>query len=124
MDELHGDHVLGMDEDEEAETEHEDFDLGSESRAVDPDTPMDLVDNDTPGTPVAPKFAPASPPTTGRTTRFSTRAVEDTAPIKAKKGTKRSPFDGWRRTKNGSESHGHKRTGDSLTAESAKRTRA
>lgn len=89
-----------------------------------PRTPVDLVE-ETPGTPVAPKFAPASPPTTSRTTRHGNKTADETTPMKPTRGGKRSPFDGWRRVKNnGAESHGHKRSGDDLAADPAKRTRA
>ncbi|KAK4454088.1 hypothetical protein QBC34DRAFT_177186 [Podospora aff. communis PSN243] len=96
----------------------------------DPTTPLNLAEQ-APGTPKAPKFAPASPPTTVRTTRFG-RKSRETTPVKttaleapkeaAARGSKRSPFDGWRRVKGSSES-GQKRGGDAL-ASPAKRSRA
>jgi hypothetical protein len=110
-------------EDEEAETDIEDSIPAKDRMEVEkPETPLELVD-ETPDTPVAPKFAPVSPPTTQRTTRHGNKSAEETTPMKPIRGGKRSPFDGWRRTKNGSESSGTKRSGDSLTADAAKRTR-
>ena len=124
-------------DDEEAATDIEDHVLaGAEEN--EPATPTDLVDA-TPGTPEAPKFAPASPPMTQRTTRFGgKKPAEGSTPIKLKASKetkeaketkpatrgKRSPFDGWRRVKGGPESQaGQKRAGESLTSGSAKRTR-
>ncbi|KAB5543043.1 hypothetical protein GE09DRAFT_235631 [Coniochaeta sp. 2T2.1] len=117
-------------EDEEAETDIEEpvstkdeMDLEEDE----PQTPNDLIEQ-TPDTPLAPKFAPtmpASPPTTQRTTRHGTKSADETTPMKPTRGGKRSPFDGWRRTKNGgSESSGSKRSGEALTADAAKRSRA
>ncbi|KAK0640949.1 hypothetical protein B0T16DRAFT_461075 [Cercophora newfieldiana] len=116
-------------DDEEAATEIEDNVLMHDAEN-DPTTPLDLVE-EAPGTPKAPKFAPASPPTTARTTRFGKKSVE-TTPVKAGRletpkevagRGKRSPFDGWRRVKGGSEPHAQKRQGDDL-ASPAKRSRA
>lgn len=115
-------------DEEEAETDIEEPVPAKDEMDVEeeqPQTPSDLVD--VPDTPVAPKFAPTmqvTPPTTQRTTRHGTKSADDTTPMKPLRGKKRSPFDGWRRIKNGSESSGSKRSGDSLTAEAAKRTRA
>ncbi|KAL2021255.1 hypothetical protein VTK56DRAFT_7334 [Thermocarpiscus australiensis] len=108
-------------EDEEAATDIEDHVLAGmgEGSTV---TPAELVD-EAPGTPEAPRFAPASPPTTTRTTRFGKKSAEAT-PLKPKPGGKRSPFDGWRRVKGGAQSQGHKRPGDELPAATSKRTRA
>lgn len=111
------------DEDEEAVTDIEDQ-AGAVAKGENPHTPMDLVE-ESPGTPVAPKFAPASPPTTSRTTRHGSKAVDESTPIKPNRGGKRSPFDGWRRVKNnGSEGHGQKRAGDELITDPPKRSRA
>lgn len=118
-------------DEEEAETDIEDQEPIPAKDEMDieheePSTPSEL--GQAPGTPVAPKFAPASmlasPPTTQRTTRHGTKSAEETTPMKPIRGGKRSPFDGWRRTKNGSESSSTKRSGESLTADAAKRTRA
>ncbi|OIW25163.1 hypothetical protein CONLIGDRAFT_656860 [Coniochaeta ligniaria NRRL 30616] len=121
-------------DDEEAETDIEDntipakdeMDIEQEEH---PHTPFDLAES--PDTPVAPKFAPTmpvSPPTTQRTTRHGTKSADETTPMKPLRGGKRSPFDGWRRTKNGGSSEGGggsaKRSGESLTADAAKRSRA
>lgn len=70
-------------------------------------------------TPEAPKFAPVSPPDTRRTTRSSNKLVD--TPIKGR--SKSSPFDSWRRTKEHKASGAQKRHAESLTSESAKRTR-
>ncbi|KAK7752212.1 hypothetical protein SLS62_005746 [Diatrype stigma] len=114
-------------EDEEAATDIEDHVLnaGADADVASPATPLDLVD-EKPGTPKAPRFAPASPPSTSRTTRVSSKlsAAESTS---MKKPTKaRSPFDGWRRSKRAAESHGQKREGSPLSRpdEASKRQRA
>ncbi|KAH8666351.1 hypothetical protein BX600DRAFT_549443 [Xylariales sp. PMI_506] len=62
-----------------------------------------------PGTPSAPRYAPASPPTTVRTTRVSKKLPSDNSA--AKRPTKsRSPFDSWRRSKSSQANpHGQKR---------------
>lgn len=109
-------------DDEEAVTDIEDHVL-AKSKADHPETPLELVE-EAPDTPVAPKFAPASPPTTARTTRHGDKGSEESTPIKPTRSGKRSPFDGWRRVKNGSESQSQKRSGDTLTADAPKRTRA
>ena len=109
-------------EDEEADTDIEDHVM---SQLTDEkfETPAEAVD-DMPGTPDAPKFAPASPPDSRRTTRSGNKAGEEATPIKPR-GGKRSPFDGWRRVKNGADNHGHKRPGSPLSNDAAaKRTRA
>ncbi|KAK4109705.1 hypothetical protein N656DRAFT_782537 [Canariomyces notabilis] len=111
-----------VNEDEEAATDIEDHVLAGMEEDQ-PVTPADLVEH-APGTPDAPRFAPASPPTTARTTRSANKKVVESTPMKSKQPGKRSPFDGWRRTKNGSQSTGHKRPGDELAAASTKRTKA
>jgi hypothetical protein len=111
-----------LDEDEEAATDIEDHVLARMEEAGKPETPMDLI-AEAPGTPEAPRFAPASPPTTARTTRFGSKKAADTTP-KPKQPAKRSPFDGWRRVKGGTESTSHKRSGDDLSAAEPKRSRA
>ncbi|KAK3945567.1 hypothetical protein QBC46DRAFT_277274 [Diplogelasinospora grovesii] len=110
-------------EDEEAETDIEDHVLaGLEDK--NPSTPMDLVEA-VPDTPEAPRFAPVSPPSTARTTRFGNKVAAETTPMKKKPGGKRNPFDGWRRVKGGSsDTQGHKRPGDdTLPTGPAKRAR-
>ncbi|RYP60423.1 hypothetical protein DL769_008126 [Monosporascus sp. CRB-8-3] len=115
-----------VNEDEEAATDIEDP-ASNDADAADTDipaTPLDLVDEQ-PDTPKAPRFAPASPPSTSRTTRFGSKLEVDTTPMK--KPTKaRSPFDGWRRSKRTAETHGQKRAGDTLdrSDETSKRQRA
>ena len=107
-------------EDEEAATDIEDHVLAGLEAS--PATPFEST-VDAPGTPEAPRFAPASPPTTARTTRFGTKKGADGTP-KAKPSDKRSPFDGWRRVKGGAQSSGHKRSGDELPGAASKRPRA
>lgn len=109
-------------EDEEAETDIEDH-ISSQLADEKFETPSEAV-GDLPGTPDAPKFAPASPPDSRRTTRSGNKVGEEATPIKPR-GGKRSPFDSWRRVKNGADSHGHKRPGSPLGNQAAtKRTRA
>ncbi|KAK4085227.1 uncharacterized protein Triagg1_217 [Trichoderma aggressivum f. europaeum] len=74
-------------------------------------------------TPDAPKYAPASPPETRRTTRSTNKLSADTAPIK--RTGKKSPFDSWIRTKEHTNRSGTKRAAaDPLPAAPAKRTRS
>lgn len=108
-------------EDEEAATDIEDHVLAG-MEADKPETPADMIDK-APGTPEAPRFAPASPPTTARTTRFGSKKAAEATP-KPKPPAKRSPFDSWRRVKGGASSTSHKRSGDELSADVPKRTRA
>lgn len=82
-------------------------------------TPNNLVEKAA-TTPKAPKYAPASPPTTVRTTR--SRKIEFTSPgvdgsdDSALSGSgKVSPFDGWKQRKVGISSEGKKRGGDPIT---------
>lgn len=126
----------GTTEDEEADTDIEDSNmLGSdddeaaeeEEGVVDNDEPVVTSAPNTP--PHAPKFAPASPPTTSRTRRSGQKTAEELTPVKAAAAPKkRSPFDGWRQTKSSaSAAAGHKRTVDALGSSptaGAKRSRA
>ncbi|KAH0526603.1 hypothetical protein TsFJ059_009904 [Trichoderma semiorbis] len=74
-------------------------------------------------TPDAPKYAPASPPETRRTTRSTNKLSADTAPIK--RTGKKSPFDSWIRTKEHTNRSGTKRAAaEPLPAAPAKRTRS
>lgn len=110
-----------VDDDEEALTDIEDH-VMEKLDDEDPQTPMELVE-DVAKTPEAPKFG-ASSPSTARVTRAGAKAVDESTPMKPPRG-KRSPFDGWRRVKGGSDSHCHKRPGDNLAVETAaKRARA
>ena len=116
--------------DEEAITDIEEpHALDSEMTDIAPET-----EEETLVTPVKPTFSPASPPTTGRTTRAATRkAALDSSPLvgpepvevprfAVKKGKKTSPFDGWQRTKSGgggggkgtSTGKGKKREGEAM----------
>lgn len=101
------------DEDEEADTDIEEPVAAEKPGQVEM-TPAEQVD-ETPDTPAAPKYAPASPPTTSRTTRSGNKPADDLTPVKATRPGKRSPFDGWRHTKSSSGS-GQKRAGDDLGA--------
>ncbi|KAI6082095.1 hypothetical protein F4821DRAFT_14143 [Hypoxylon rubiginosum] len=113
------------DEDEEAATDIEEHVLGDveEDQMEEPVTPRKTV-AEKPSTPVAPKFALSSPPTTVRTTRTTSRVHLDDTPIKPPKS--HSPFDGWRRSKSRTGPHGQKREGEALTRphEASKRQRA
>lgn len=116
--------------DEEAATDIEDHDLVTETEN-DPGTPAELMDEMS-GTPQAPKFAPGTPPTTARTTRYGAKKAAEASPTKSKelevpKPTrgKRSPFDSWRRTKGASSGPvSQKRSGEALPTSPAKRARA
>lgn len=108
-------------EDEEAETE---IDAPATADEEEPETPAELVE-DKAATPKAPRFAPASPPTTARTTRSANKITEEAVPAASSRPAKRSPFASWRVTKKASVGTGQKRSGDLLDAESAaKRPRA
>ncbi|KAF4344919.1 hypothetical protein FBEOM_1205 [Fusarium beomiforme] len=73
-------------------------------------------------TPEAPRFAPASPPSTRRVTRSTNKLPDEGTPIKPP--GKRSPFDSWRRTKEGVvKSPSRKRSADSADTRESKRTR-
>ncbi|KAG5983810.1 hypothetical protein E4U55_007042 [Claviceps digitariae] len=103
-------------EDEEALTDVEDMNLAGPA----PQTPRKLQSISA-ETPEAPRFAPASPPDTRRTTR-SANKLSDT-PIKAT--GRKSPFDSWPRTKeHKAQSPVTKRSGESLASADTKRTRA
>ncbi|KAI1100798.1 hypothetical protein F4804DRAFT_34043 [Jackrogersella minutella] len=116
-------------EDEEAVTDVEDHVLEDVAKE-DPPTTAGVVE--TPAamifekaeTPVAPRFAPASPPSTVRATRASARIQAIETPMKL--GKSRSPFDGWRRSKSRAAPHGQKREGEALTGHNdvSKRQRA
>ncbi|CAJ2505044.1 Uu.00g124380.m01.CDS01 [Anthostomella pinea] len=116
-------------EDEEAPTDIEDHQLLAEDAEVAypdaPETPLEMVD-EKPDTPEAPRFAPASPPTTARASRTGTKRYHaDGTPMK-KSSKPRSPFDDWRRSKSRGEPHGQKREGEALAKSDApsKRQRA
>ncbi|KAI1141818.1 hypothetical protein F5Y05DRAFT_373887 [Hypoxylon sp. FL0543] len=116
----------GNKEDEEAVTDIEDHVLGDAEGdgIVAPTTPADMVD-EKPQTPVAPRFAPASPPSTVRATRASSRLQASETPVK-QQHKQRSPFDGWRRSKSRAATHGQKRGGSPLAGphDTSKRQRA
>ncbi|KAG6008730.1 hypothetical protein E4U21_003925 [Claviceps maximensis] len=103
-------------DDEEALTDVEDMSLGGPAPQT-PRKPQSIIAE----TPEAPRFAPASPPDTRRTTR-STNKLSDT-PMKAT--GRKSPFDSWPRTKEHKvQSPVAKRSGESLSSAATKRTRA
>ena len=83
-------------------------------------TPTGQIDEAV-STPNAPRFAPASPPTTVRATRSGKKVESDDespeSPMKKGRGRGRkvSPFDRWQRTKNGAAGQSKKRDGDPLT---------
>ncbi|KAI0905002.1 hypothetical protein F4823DRAFT_160317 [Ustulina deusta] len=111
-------------EDEEAVTDIEDvFDDDAQPAEIEvPQTPV----QDAKGkveTPDAPRFGPASPPSTARATRSTDKLRGGDTPMKAKGP---SPFDGWRRSKSRALPQGQKREGDVLVKSpaSTKRQRA
>ncbi|KAK4141113.1 uncharacterized protein C8A04DRAFT_31320 [Dichotomopilus funicola] len=120
----HSDESQDLDE-EEAVTDIEDHVLaGLEAGKDEVRTPTELI-FDEPGTPNAPRFAPASPPTTTRTTRFTSKKAAEPVSKGKQSAAKRSPFDAWRRVKAPAETtSGHKRSGDELPAAAPKRSRA
>jgi hypothetical protein len=125
-------------EEEEADTDIElPIMASSNSRArtaLKKSTPAALIDDDI-ATPKAPRFAPRSPPTTGRATRShkvdvnSTPHASDddrpTTPTHNGTGSaKVSPFMGWQRTKNETAMSTKKRQASSLPrSPTGKRTR-
>lgn len=89
-----------------------------------PSNPIDEV-----ATPKAPRFAPASPPTTGRAARRSKR-IESSSPAGPsdedfRHSKRASPFDAWQRTKPTMSTGSKKRDGSDGLAEgpSSKRRR-
>ncbi|KAI5866372.1 hypothetical protein GGS23DRAFT_556798 [Durotheca rogersii] len=116
-------------EDEEAETDIEDR-APANIQDEETDTPVTPTGRNSakPGTPEAPRFAPASPPTTTRTTRSGDKARVEESPVKkaAAAAKPRSPFDGWRRSKSRAASRSLKREGEALPGsnEASKRQRA
>jgi hypothetical protein len=107
--------VVHADEDEEeAVTDIEEGNLVQSDNHDKIEQPRTPVPEKAAPTPKAPKYAPVSPPSTARATRSGLKTVEESTPMKPTHAKKRSPFDGWPRTK---------RPGDSLESE-AKRNRA
>ncbi|KAJ3560248.1 hypothetical protein NPX13_g9365 [Xylaria arbuscula] len=111
-------------EDEEAVTDIEDnvFNDSQVAEAETPQTPARVTKGKV-ETPDAPRFGPASPPSTGRATRSTDKLRGGVTPMKAKGP---SPFDGWRRSKSRAAPQGQKRSADDLAEPpvSAKRQRA
>lgn len=103
-------------EEEEAVTDVED----NEDELDIPATPS-ILKKERAGTPEAPRFAPASPPSTRRVTRSTNKLGDESTPIKPP--GKRSPFDAWRRTKDTVKSPSRKRSGDSIDTRETKRSR-
>ncbi|KAK8044917.1 hypothetical protein PG993_004941 [Apiospora rasikravindrae] len=108
-------------EDEEAATDIEDH-VVIENKD-DKDAVETPAEKPMPGTPTAPRFAPASPPSTTRTTRLSKRLEDSVTPMKRPTKTQ-SPFDTWRRSKSHAGTHGQKREADTPATGVAKRQRA
>ncbi|KAI0514933.1 hypothetical protein F5B22DRAFT_609043 [Xylaria bambusicola] len=110
-------------EDEEAVTDIEDnvFNDVEAAEAEPPQTPTQVAKGKV-ETPDAPRFGPASPPSTGRATRSTDKLRGGDTPMKAKGP---SPFDGWRRSKSRAAPQGQKRDGDHIAkpTASAKRQR-
>ena len=106
--------------DEEAETDIEEPVKHQDEATAEVETPAEAIE-ETVDTPKAPKFAPASPPATSRTTRSKRIIAEEPTPVKGKRTGNRSPFDGWKRTKSGSvgSASGQKRAGETLSGASA-----
>ncbi|KAI1758185.1 hypothetical protein F4782DRAFT_476946 [Xylaria castorea] len=114
------------DEDEEAVTDIEDNVFHHNTQDVEteiPATPIQFTKGKV-ETPEAPRFAPASPPSTGRATRSADKLRGSDTPMKISKVP--SPFDGWRRSKRQAAPQGSKREGDFLAKSptSNKRQRA
>ncbi|KAL7793087.1 hypothetical protein V8C37DRAFT_379246 [Trichoderma ceciliae] len=108
-------------EEEEAATDVEDA-AEAEKPSANAETPM-KAQEERAQTPEAPKFAPASPPETRRTTRSTNKLSSDSAPIK--RTGKKSPFDSWLRTKEHANRSGTKRAAEQpLAPTHAKRTRS
>ncbi|KAI3324246.1 hypothetical protein HD806DRAFT_494514 [Xylariaceae sp. AK1471] len=102
------------DVDEEAATDIEDHVLhnAEDAELEIPETPV-YVAEDKAKTPDAPRFAPASPPSTARATRSADKLRDGDTPMP--KLTKvPSPFDGWRRSKSRGTPQGQKREGGFL----------
>ncbi|KAI1430721.1 hypothetical protein GGR50DRAFT_683536 [Xylaria sp. CBS 124048] len=93
------------DEDEEALTDIEDH-ASQDAQGSVPKTPTQLPKQKV-ETPDAPRFAPASPPSTGRVTRSADKSLK-------KEGKVQSPFDSWRRSKSRASLQGQKREGEPL----------
>lgn len=100
-------------DDEEAATDIEDHvltdEVEPETSKLEVETPEEMAGPDTPS---APRFAPASPPSTAQATRVSKRLIADDTP--AKRATRRSPFDAWRRSKSSASTAGQKRVADTV----------
>ncbi|KAF5019440.1 hypothetical protein F66182_8548 [Fusarium sp. NRRL 66182] len=109
-------------EEEEAVTDVEENDEAeNEAQLSCPATPS-VSKKEHVSTPEAPRFAPASPPSTRRVTRSAHKLADEDTP--AKPPGKRSPFDSWRRTKEPHpKSPSRKRSGESLDSRESKRTR-
>ncbi|RBR24036.1 uncharacterized protein FIESC28_03149 [Fusarium coffeatum] len=104
-------------EEEEAVTDVEE----NEEEPACPATPS-VSKKERASTPEAPKFAPASPPSTRRVTRSTNKLEDESTPIKPP--SKRSPFASWRRTKESvPKSLSRKRSAESIDTRETKRSR-
>jgi hypothetical protein len=114
------------DGDEEAATDIEDhIPHNAEDFELEvPETPAHVAEEKA-KTPGAPRFAPASPPSTARATRSADKLRGDDTPMPMPSKIP-SPFDGWRRSKSRGTPQGQKREGDILAKSptGAKRQRA
>lgn len=103
-------------DDEEATTDIEDMNMVD----IAPQTPT-KSQTVIAKTPDAPRFAPASPPQTKRTTRSTNKLLDTPMKVPGRK----SPFDSWPRTKEPQhQSPAPKRAGESLHSTTAKKNRA
>lgn len=113
--------AIAQAEEEEAVTDIEDHVFADAEEVEVPETPM-IVADERAKTPDAPRFGPASPPSTTRATRSTDKL---NTPV-SKPSKVPSPFDGWRRSKSRAAPTGQKRGGDFLAKSPAgtKRQRA
>jgi len=111
-------------DDEEAVTDIEDNGASLSTPVPQFETPVE-VHEDKPSTPKAPRFAPASPPSTVRATRTTSKAIVNDPAIKRPIKSS-SPFDSWRVSKRTSGRTSLKRGADHFepSTESAKRHKA
>lgn len=105
-------------EEEEATTDVED---NIQRKTRQPETPS-KAKKEVAETPEAPRFAPASPPDSKRSTRSANKLLDIGTPVKSK--GRKSPFDSWPRIKEQKGQSSTKRVGEPLDQAPAKRTRA
>lgn len=112
------------DDDEEAVTDIEDNGASLAIPVPQPETPVE-VHEDKLSTPKAPRFAPASPPSTVRATRTTNKVIANESAMKRPVKSS-SPFDSWRVSKRTSGRTSLKRDADHFepSTEPAKRQKA